>query len=115
MHFPYQSYDYILQFFNEAAIDPDVKEINVTFYRMAKNSLIGEALISAAKNGKKVAVFMEVKARFDEKNNLEWASKMKEAGVKIIYSLPGLKVHAKVALVKKEDRMYGFFWNGKLE
>ncbi len=114
LHFPYQSYDYILQFFNEAAIDPDVKEINVTFYRMAKNSLIGEALISAAKNGKKVAVFMEVKARFDEKNNLEWASKMKEAGVKIIYSLPGLKVHAKVALVKKEDRMYGFFGTGNL-
>ncbi len=114
LHFPYQSYDYILQFFNEAAIDPDVEEINVTFYRMAKNSMIGEALISAAKNGKKVAVFMEVKARFDEKNNLDWAQKMKDAGVKIIYSLPGLKVHAKVALVKKKDKMYGFFGTGNL-
>ncbi len=114
LHFPYQSYDYVLQFFNEASIDPEVVEINVTFYRMARNSVIAEALISAAKNGKKVAVFMEVKARFDEQNNLEWAIKMKEAGVKIIYSLPGLKVHAKVALVKKKDKMYGFFGTGNL-
>ena len=114
LHFPYQSYDYILQFFNEAATDPEVEEINVTFYRMAKNSVIAEALISASLNGKKVSVFMEVKARFDEKNNLEWAERMKEAGIKIIYSLPGLKVHAKVALVKKKDRMYGFFGTGNL-
>ncbi len=114
IHFPYQSYDYILQFFNEAAIDPEVREINVTFYRMAKNSFIAEALISASLNGKKVSVFMEVKARFDEKNNLEWAERMKAAGIKIIYSLPGLKVHAKVALVKKKDRMYGFFGTGNL-
>jgi len=114
LHFPYQSYDYVLQFFNEAAIDPEVEEINVTFYRMAKNSQIGEALISAAKNGKKVAVFMEVKARFDEKNNLAWAKRLREAGAKIVYSLPGLKVHAKVALVKKRDKMYGFFGTGNL-
>ena len=114
LHFPYHSYDYILQFFNEAAIDPEVEEINVTFYRMAKKSMIGEALISAAKNGKKVSVFMEVKARFDEKNNLEWAERLRGAGAKIIYSLPGLKVHAKVALVKKKDRMYGFFGTGNL-
>lgn len=113
-NFPYQSYDYVLQFFNEAAIDPEVEEINVTFYRMAKNSMIGEALISAAKNGKKVAVFMEVKARFDEKNNLEWAKRLRDAGAKIVYSLPGLKVHAKVALVKKKDKMYGFFGTGNL-
>ena len=114
LHFPYQSYDYILQFFNEAAIDPEVEEINVTFYRMAKKSMIGEALISAAKNGKKVAVFMEVKARFDEENNLIWAKRLIDAGAKIIYSLPGLKVHAKVALVKKKDKMYGFFGTGNL-
>ncbi len=113
-HFPYHSYDYILQFFNEAAIDQDVEEINVTFYRMAKNSMIGEALISAAKNGKKVSVFMEVKARFDEQNNLEWAKRLREAGARIIYSLPGLKVHAKVALVKKKNLMYGFFGTGNL-
>ena len=70
LHFPYQSYDYVLQFFNEAAIDPAVEEINVTFYRMAEKSFIGDALISAAENGKTVKVFMELKARFDEENNL---------------------------------------------
>ncbi|MEQ9402003.1 MAG: polyphosphate kinase 1 [Cyclobacteriaceae bacterium] len=113
-HFPYHSYDYVLQFFNEASLDPEVEEINATFYRMAKNSIIGEALISAATKGKKVKVFMEVKARFDEENNLFWARRMKEAGITIVYSLPGLKVHAKVALVKKKDRMYGFFGTGNL-
>ncbi|MBV6643980.1 MAG: polyphosphate kinase 1 [Cyclobacteriaceae bacterium] len=118
LHFPYQSYDYVLQFFNEAAIDPSVKEINVTFYRMANDSLIGEALISAARNGKKVVVFMELKARFDEANNLQWAVRMKEAGIRIVYSMPGLKVHAKVALVRKkigeDKRYYGFFGTGNL-
>lgn len=113
-HFPYHSYDYVLQFFNEAALDPEVQEINVTFYRMAKHSIIGEALISAAARGKTVKVFMEVKARFDEENNLQWAQRMKSAGITIVYSLPGLKVHAKVALVKKKDRMYGFFGTGNL-
>ncbi len=102
LHFPYHSYDYILQFFNQAAIDPFVEEIKVTFYRMASNSYIGDALISAAKNGKKVTVFIELKARFDEANNLIWAEKMQQAGIKIIYSIPGLKVHAKVAIVKKK-------------
>ncbi len=119
LHFPYQSYDYVLQFFNEAAIDPEVKEINVTFYRMAEKSFIGDALISAAKNGKVVKVFMELKARFDEENNLYWASKMEKAGIKIIYSIPGLKVHAKVALVKKKTvkentLYYGFYGTGNL-
>lgn len=113
-HFPYHSYDYVLQFFSEASLDPEVEEINVTFYRMAKKSIIGEALISAAANGKKVTVFMEVKARFDEENNLIWARRMKEAGITILYSLPGLKVHAKVALVKKKNKMYGFFGTGNL-
>ncbi|MGL1888428.1 MAG: polyphosphate kinase 1 [Reichenbachiella sp.] len=119
LHFPYHSYNYILQFFNQAAIDPHVKEINVTFYRMASDSLIGHALISAAKNGKKVTVFMELKARFDEANNLHWAEKMQKAGVKIIYSIPGLKVHAKVALVKQKTesgaiKNYCFFGTGNL-
>lgn len=118
LHFPYHSYDYVLQFFNEAAIDPDVKTIRVTFYRMASNSFIGDALISAAKNGKEVLVFMELKARFDEANNLRWAAKMKEAGVKIVYSIPGLKVHAKVALITKKtpngEKRYGFLGTGNL-
>ena len=101
LHLPYHSYNYILRFFNEAAIDPQVKEIYITLYRVAANSHIANALISAAKNGKKVTVFVELKARFDEENNLRWSKKMKAAGVKIINSIPGLKVHAKIALVKR--------------
>lgn len=102
LHLPYHSYNYILRFFNEAAIDPYVKEIYVTLYRVAADSHIVNALMSAAKNGKKVTVFVELKARFDEANNLQWSKKMKAAGVKIISSIPGLKVHAKVALVKRQ-------------
>ncbi|WP_454802186.1 polyphosphate kinase 1 [Mucilaginibacter phyllosphaerae] len=104
---PYQSYHTILRFFNEAANNPDVEEINVTLYRVASDSRIVNALISAAKNGKKVNVVVELKARFDEANNLKWAKKMKNAGVSIIYSVTALKVHAKVALVKtrKGDRI----------
>ena len=101
LHLPFHSYNNILRFFNEAAIDPQVKEIYVTLYRVAANSHIVNALISAAKNGKKVTVFVELKARFDEANNLKWSKKMKAAGVKIINSIPGLKVHAKIALVKR--------------
>jgi len=110
LHLPYHSYNYILRFFNEAAIDPQVKEIYVTLYRVAANSHIVNALISAAKNGKKVTVFVELKARFDEANNLKWSKKMKAAGVKIINSIPGLKVHAKIALVKRfeEDKMNNY-------
>ena len=103
LHFPYQSYDYVLSFFNEAAIDPHVTDIWVTLYRIASDSLIANALISAARNGKNVMVFVELKARFDEENNLRWAQKMEDAGIRIIYSIPGLKVHAKVAYVRREE------------
>jgi len=116
LHLPYHSYNYILRFFNEAAIDPDVKEIFVTLYRVAANSHIVNALISAAKNGKKVTVFVELKARFDEANNLRWSKKMKAAGVKIINSIPRLKVHAKVALIKRVEgeqlKSYSFLATG---
>jgi polyphosphate kinase len=107
LHPPYQSYDMVLRFFNEAAVDPAVTEIYVTLYRIASDSRIGNALVSAAKNGKKVSVLVELKARFDEANNIRWAKKMKAAGVKIIYSAASLKVHAKIALVKrrKENRI----------
>ncbi|WP_020606569.1 polyphosphate kinase 1 [Spirosoma spitsbergense] len=101
LHFPYQSYSYVLRFFNEAAIDPLVYDIQVALYRIAADSLIANALISAARNGKRVTVFVEVKARFDEANNLRWAEEMEGAGVRIIYSLPGVKVHAKIALVRR--------------
>lgn len=116
LHLPYHSYNYILRFFNEAAIDPTVKEIFVTLYRVAADSHIVNALISAAKNGKRVTVFVELKARFDEANNLKWSKKMKAAGIKIINSIPGLKVHAKVALVKrwenKQWHNYSFMATG---
>ena len=116
LHLPYHSYNYILRFFNEAAIDPAVKEIYVTLYRVAADSHIVNALISAAKNGKRVTVFVELKARFDEANNLKWSKKMKAAGIKIINSIPGLKVHAKVALVKrwenKQWQNYSFMATG---
>jgi polyphosphate kinase len=99
LHFPYHSFDYVLRFFYEASIDPKVEEIQVTQYRVATNSAVVNALISAAQNGKKVTVFVEVKARFDEENNLNMARLMEKAGVRIIYSIPGLKVHAKMALI----------------
>ena len=100
INLPYQSYNPILRFFNEAAIDKYVEEIYVTLYRVASNSRIVNSLISAAKNGKKVMVMIELKARFDEANNIKWAKKMKSAGVQIVYSASALKVHAKTALVK---------------
>lgn len=117
LHFPYQSYDYVIRFLNEAAIDRKVEEIKVTQYRVAAHSVIVSALISAARNGKKVTVFVEVKARFDEFLNLHFAEEMKNAGVKIIYSIPGLKVHAKVALVirkpsKSKKDTYAFLSTG---
>lgn len=99
LHPPYHTYDTVLRFFNEASMDAAVKTIYVTLYRVANDSRIANALISAAKNGKKVIVFVELKARFDEANNIKWSKKMKAAGVRIIESIPGLKVHAKLALV----------------
>ena len=116
LHTPYHSYDTVLRFFNEAALDQDVTEIYITLYRIAGDSRIAQALISAAKNGKSVTVFVELKARFDEANNLRWAEKMNAAGVRIIYSIPELKVHAKVALVKRKEgdklSYYGLFSTG---
>jgi polyphosphate kinase len=103
IHLPYQSYHPILRFFNEAAIDATVEEIYITLYRVASDSRIVNSLISAAKNGKKVTVMIELKARFDEANNIKWAKKMKNAGVQIIYSSSAIKVHAKMALVKRRS------------
>ncbi len=116
LHFPYQTYDYVLRYFNEAAFDPDVTEIKATFYRIAPESFVSSSLITAARNGKKVTVFVEIKARFDEANNLKWAEKMESAGIKIIYSIPGLKVHAKVALITRKtegkEKNYAYFGTG---
>ena len=105
IHFPYHSYRYVLRFFNEASINNSVTEIKITLYRVAPESSIVNTLINAALNGKKVTVFVEAKARFDEKNNIEVAKKLSGYGVKIIPSIPGIKVHAKLALViRKENK-----------
>lgn len=116
LHFPYQSYDHVLIFFNQAVLDPYVTEIMATFYRVASDSHIVNALISASKNGKKVRAFVEVKARFDEANNLLWAEKMEKAGIEISYSLPDIKVHAKTALITRVkdgvSKTYGFYGTG---
>ena len=101
LHIPYQSYNPVLSFFNQAAVDMDVTDIYITLYRVAAESHIVNALISAAKNGKNVTAFIELKARFDEANNIKWSRVMKDAGVNIIYSLPEIKVHSKIALIKK--------------
>lgn len=103
LHFPYQSFDYLIRFLMEAAFDPKVDEIKITQYRVAENSAVINALISAAQNGKKVTVFVELKARFDEENNMSTAERMEQAGIRIIYSIPGLKVHAKVAVILRKD------------
>lgn len=103
LHTPYHSYDAVLRFFNEAAIRADVEEIYLTMYRVASDSRIVNSLISAAHNGKKVTVLIELKARFDEANNLKWAKKLKKAGVHVIYTPSDLKVHAKLALVKRKN------------
>ena len=102
LHLPYQSYNPVLSFFNQAAVDADVTDIFITLYRLAADSHIVNALISAAKNGKNVVVFIELKARFDEANNIKWSRVMKEAGISLQFSLPQIKVHSKIALVKKK-------------
>ena len=115
---PYQNYDAVLRFFNEASNDVSVEEIYVTLYRVASNSRIVNALMTAAKNGKKVVVLVELKARFDEANNIKWAKQMKAAGVRIVYSNLDLKVHAKVGLVKRniegETQYLGLLATGNL-
>ena len=113
LHPPFHSYETVLRFFNEAAIDAYVTKIYVTLYRVASDSRIVHALINAARNGKKVMVFVELKARFDEANNIKWARQMKSAGITIIDSIPGLKVHAKLAVIKKKCAK-GFEYNGLL-
>ncbi|MBE9510489.1 MAG: polyphosphate kinase 1 [Bacteroidetes bacterium] len=117
LHFPYHSYDPVIRFLNEAAIDPKVKEIKTTQYRVAADSSVINALINAVRNGKKVTVFVEVKARFDEHANLHFAKLMKKSGIKIIYSIPGLKVHAKGTLIlrkpgKNKKDAYAFLSTG---
>jgi polyphosphate kinase len=104
IHVPYHSYEQVIQLFEQAASDEKVTSIQIVQYRVARESRIMDALIRAAKAGKDVMAFVEIKARFDEEANLIWADRLKKAGVKVLYSFPGLKVHAKLALItRKED------------
>jgi polyphosphate kinase len=118
INLPYQSFDPIIRFFEEAASDPQVTEVYCTLYRVAKNSKVVNALIKAAENNKKVMVMLELKARFDEENNIKWATKLKASGVQIIYSSVKFKVHAKVALVKRQTddqlQYFGLLSTGNL-
>lgn len=101
LHFPYQKFDYIIDFLREAAVDPKVEGISINIYRAARDSKILNALITALKNGKQVTVIFELLARFDEENNLYWSTKLDELGANIIYGVPGFKVHSKLMLVSR--------------
>ena len=103
LHFPYQSFQYIVDLLREASIDPKVRAIKMTFYRAARDSNVINALINAARNGKNVTVFLEIQARFDEKANIYWTRKLREEGVKIIKTLPGFKVHSKLLLIRRKE------------
>jgi polyphosphate kinase len=103
LHYPYQSFQYIVDLLREAAIDPKVRAIKMTFYRTARNSNVINALINAARNGKNVTVFLEIQARFDEEANIYWIRKLTEEGVKIIKTLPGFKVHSKLMVIRRKE------------
>lgn len=118
LHFPYHSFNAVIDLLREAAIDPDVTSIKITAYRMARQSKVVNALINAVRNGKQVTVMLELKARFDEEANLAWKERLEEEGVKVLIGIPDMKVHAKICVVRKRvsDRIvqYGFVSTGNL-
>ena len=118
LHFPYHNFDPVIDMLREAAMDDDVLSIKITAYRLASNSKVINALINAARNGKEVTVFLELKARFDEEANLEWKNIMEEEGVKVLVGIPNVKVHAKICVIQKKVQnklvQYGFISTGNL-
>jgi polyphosphate kinase len=102
-YFPYHSFDSVIDFMREAAVDPNVKSIEITVYRLAKASRIINALVCAAKNGKKVEVTLELQARFDEQNNLKWANILNDEGVRVRFGVEGIKVHSKLCMIKRQE------------
>ncbi|WP_405413791.1 polyphosphate kinase 1 [Maribacter sp. Asnod1-A12] len=113
---PYHTFTYVLKFLREAALDPKVRSIKITVYRLASNSQIAASLINAVKNGKQVTVQIELQARFDEQANIEYAEQLQAEGVKLIFGVPGLKVHSKICLIEREEndaiKRYGFVSTG---
>ncbi|MBC7865042.1 MAG: polyphosphate kinase 1 [Bacteroidia bacterium] len=103
LNYPYQNFDHIISLLREASIDPRVQSIKITLYRLADSSKIANALINAVKNGKSVTVLMELRARFDEENNIYWSDRFQEEGVKVIFGVPGLKVHSKLFLITARE------------
>jgi len=103
LHFPYHSFYHFIDLLREASIDPKVTEIKMTAYRMAKNSNVIHALINAARNGKKVTVMLELRARFNEQDNIQWGNMLTREGVKVILGVPGLKVHSKLCLITRKE------------
>jgi len=118
LHFPYHSFDSVIDLLREAAIDPFVQSIRITCYRLAKNSKIINALINAVRNGKQVTVVLELRARFDEEANIRWKEQLEEEGVKVVLGLHTMKVHAKICVIKKREfnrtKQYGFISTGNL-
>lgn len=118
LHFPYHSFNPVIDLLREAAIDPDVTSIKITAYRLAKQSKVVNALINAVRNGKQVTVMLELRARFDEEANLEWKKNLEDEGVKVLIGIPNMKVHAKMCVIRKrvQDKIvqYGFISTGNL-
>jgi polyphosphate kinase len=118
LHFPYHSFNPVIDMLREAAIDPNVTTIKITCYRLASNSKIINALVNAVRNGKHVTVILELRARFDEEANLEWKERLEDEGVKVFFGIPNMKVHAKICLIKKRINNftihYGFVSTGNL-
>lgn len=114
--FPYHTYTPVINLLRESAMDPDVKTIQITAYRLASNSKIVNVLINAARNGKDVTVMVELRARFDEENNLKWKERLELEGIKVLVGLPNKKVHAKLCVIKKRVNnktfQYGFVSTG---
>jgi polyphosphate kinase len=110
LHYPYQSFHYIVDLLREASIDPNVRSVKMTFYRAASNSNVMNALMNAARNGKAVTVFLELQARFDEEANIYWAEKLQDTGVKILPTIPGMKVHSKLILIRRKENMKNVFY-----
>lgn len=103
LHYPYQKFDHLVDLLREAAIDPKVREIKINIYRVARRSQVINALINAIKNGKMVTVVVELQARFDEENNMYWSNIMREHGAKLIFGVPGLKVHSKLIQITRVE------------